>query len=218
MRIKNSPYITALRFSPKESCQIASDRFVLQTATTEEIGESYVRWFNDDEVRAHLGLATGDYDLARVRAFAAGHNTETSFLFWVSPTEDTGNPIGFVQLFLTRIHALAQTSICLGDKDWWGKGAVGEARSAVLDFAFRKMGCEKVFGHCQKPNSAALFNYQAEGWDMDGVLRRHHKVGEERVDLIQYAMFRDEWMRRIDAWVAERDGVKGGDIEAGEDT
>ncbi|MEL6478722.1 MAG: GNAT family protein [Pseudomonadota bacterium] len=214
MRIKNSPHILALRYTPREMCQLASDRFVLVTHTAEEITSDHLTWFNDAEVRQHLGLAGGEYDLAKLRTFAGGHNTETSFLFWIAPQDDRERPIGFSQLFMTRLHNIAQTSICLGDKAWWGKGVIGEARSAVLDFAFRKLAVDKVFGHCQKPNSAALFNYQAEQWEFEAILKRHHKAGEERVDLIQYAMFRDEWMRRIDAWVAEQDGDMSAEEEA----
>lgn len=206
MRIKNSPHILALRHTPKESCQLATERFVLATAQPQEITDAHLAWFNDHEVRQHLALAGGVYDLAMVKTFAQGHNTETSFLFWIATQDARDRPIGFAQLFITRAHALAQTSICIGDREWWGKGAISEARSAVLDFAFRKMGCEKVYGHCQKPNAAALYNYQAEKWEFEAILRRHHQIGTKRVDLIQYAMFRDEWMRRIDAWVAAQDG------------
>ncbi|MEM9737298.1 MAG: GNAT family protein, partial [Pseudomonadota bacterium] len=212
MRIKNSPHILALRFTPKEFCQLASERFVLVTKKPEEITEAYLAWFNDAEVRQHLGLAGGIYDLPKLRGFAQSHNNETSFLFWIATQDDREQPIGFSQLFFTRSHMLAQTSICIGDKAWWGKGVIGEARSAVLDFAFRKLAVEKVFGHCQKPNAAALFNYRAEQWEFECVLKRHHKVGEQRVDLIQFAMFRDEWMRRIDAWVeAQEEAASDGE-------
>ncbi|MEM8699964.1 MAG: GNAT family protein [Pseudomonadota bacterium] len=212
MRIKNSPHILALRYTPRDFCHLATDRFVLLTKTPEEITPAYLAWFNDPDVRAHLALAGGDYDVEKLRMFTKGHNTETSFLFWIATQEDRDTPIGFSQLFMTRLHNLAQTSICLGDKSWWGKGVIGEARSAVLDFAFRKLAVDKVFGHCQKPNAAALFNYQAEKWEFEAILKRHHKVGEERVDLIQYAMFREEWMRRIDAWVAaQEDDMSQGD-------
>lgn len=205
MRIKNSPHILAIRHTPKESCQIATERFVLSTATPDEITEDYVTWFNDPDVRQHLALAGGIYDLAMVKAFAKGHNNESSFLFWITTQEERTKPIGFAQLFLMRLHLLGQTSICLGDKAWWGKGVIGETRSAVLDLAFRKLGCEKVFGHCHKANAAALFNYQAERWEREAILRNHHKVGKDRVDLIQFAMFREEWMRRIDTWVAAQE-------------
>lgn len=215
MRIKNSPHIIALRYTPREFCQIGTERFVLNTVHQDELDERYLAWFNDAEVRQHLGLAGGIYDLPKLKAFNAGHNIEANFLFWIFSQEDRETPIGFAQLFQTRIHQLAQTSICLGDKEWWGKGVIGESRSAVLDFAFRKLGIEKVFGHCQKPNSAALYNYHAEGWTHEAILRGHHRVGKDRVDLIQFAMFRDEWMRRIDAWVAEQE-AQGKDLKDGE--
>ena len=180
MRVNNSPFMTSLIYTPRETCQVATERFVLATATVEEVGPPHLAWINDPEVRRHLGLSAEHYDLAKVQAFVRGHNTETSFLFWIAPHDDRDHPIGFCQLFLTRIHGLAQTSVCLGDKAWWGKGVIGEARGAVMDFAFRKIGCDKIFGHCQKPNAAALFNYRAEKWEFEAILRRHHKVGDDR--------------------------------------
>lgn len=204
MQIRNSPYIIAMRHTPDEYCDIGTERLLLQTLEAEEITDTILEWFNEAEVRRFLPLQGGVYDFPALQKLVRGHNNKSGFLFWITPRDDRERQIGFVQLQINQLHSLASVVVCLGASEWWGKGAVSEARGAVLDFAFRKMACEKVVANCQQADAGALWAFEAEGWAHEAILRRHNRVGTERVDMIHYAMFRDDWMRRIDDWNAAR--------------
>ncbi|MBY8976455.1 GNAT family N-acetyltransferase [Rhodobacteraceae bacterium NNCM2] len=204
MRVRNSPYIIAIQHTPDSYCEIGTDRFVLQTLEAEQISDTILDWINDAEVRKYMALSGGAFDFPKLQTLVRGHNNKARFLFWITPRDERERQIGFVQLHLNPIHQLGNVTTCIGAREFWGTGAVGEARGAVMDFAFRKLKIEKLVANCQKPDAGSLWSFSAERWEREAILRRHHRSGTSRVDLIQYAMFRDEWMRRIDAWVEAR--------------
>ncbi|MEM6932362.1 MAG: GNAT family protein [Pseudomonadota bacterium] len=209
MRIRNSPHIVAIRHTPDEYCEIGTERFLLITRDSEEIDETPLDWINDVGIRRLVPLPGGIYDYPQLQKLVRAHNNKTGFLFWIAEKHDEDRQLGFVQLQVNPIHMIASITVCLGDRDWWGKGVVGEARGAVLDFAFRKLACEKVVATCQEGDAGALWSFHHEGWEHEATLRRHHRIGTERVDMLHFAIFRDEWMRRIDEWVASKDADEG---------
>lgn len=207
MRVKNSPYIIAVRHTPDEYCELGTNRFLIQTLEPDKLTDSILDWINEADVRRYMTLSGGVFDFPKLQALTRGHNNKTSFLFWVTPRDDRKRQVGFVQLHVNPMHQLGNITTCIGAREYWGTGAGGEVRGAICDFAFRRLKIEKVVANCQRPDAGALWNFHAEGWEREAILRRHHRSGTERVDLIQYALFRDDWMRKIDDWVAANAGA-----------
>ena len=211
MRIRNSPYIIALRHTPDESCEIGTERLLVQTLQPGQISNEVFEWLNDPDVRRYVNLPAGEFGSAEIAKLIEGHDNTKSFLFWVTPQEERHQQVGFVQLQINPLHQIATIGLCLGDRAWKDKGAGGEARSAVNDFAFRKLRIQKIMTTCQQGDAEALWSMHAEGWEREGILRRHYASPKGRIDVLQFALFRDEWVQRIDAWTDARD-------KAGEDT
>ncbi|MEM9046107.1 MAG: GNAT family protein [Pseudomonadota bacterium] len=210
MRIRNSPYIIALRHTPDESCEIGTDRFLVQTLTAEQLSNDVFEWLNDKDVRRFVSLPPGEIGTVEATKLIQNHDNNRSFLFWVTPQDERDRQIGFVQLQINPIHQIAAVGICMGDQGWKDKGAVSEARSAVNDFAFRKLSIQKLTATCQQGDAEGLWSMHSEGWVREGVLREHFATPNGRIDIIQYALFRDDWIRKIDDWAAKRDAKEGG--------
>ena len=84
--------------------------------------------------------------------------------------------------------------VVIGDRDYWGKGVVLEARGALLDFLFDVVGVSKVWGTPFERNFPSIFNYKAQGFTCEGVLRKHViNVKGKRVDQYIFGLLRDEW-------------------------
>ena len=83
----------------------------------------------------------------------------------------------------------------VGEKAWWGKGVVNEARAALLDHFFEQRGIEKACGGPLARNFPALLNYKAQGWRHEGTQRgqRFSVTDGSRLDQYQFGMLRDEW-------------------------
>ena len=68
--------------------------------------------------------------------------------------------------------------------------------AAGLRFLFDRVGVEKVCGQCYGSNRAALFNYQAHGFESEGILRSHVVLEEGRDDVVQFALSQEAWRAR----------------------
>ena len=71
-----------------------------------------------------------------------------------------------------------------------------ETRAQLLDFVFNTLPVDKVCGGCYQTNVHAIFNYKRQGWSTDGVRARQLIDGERRVDLINFAMFKEDWQTK----------------------
>ena len=78
--------------------------------------------------------------------------------------------IGFFMVDVDPFHRRATFNVVIGEKSWWGKGVVNEARAALLDEFFNNREIEKAAGMPFARNFPAVFNYKAQGWRHEGTL------------------------------------------------
>lgn len=180
---------------PKSDLRLATERFYLRPLLPEDTIERYVGWLNDPEVNRFLEVRHTPQDLDSVRAFISSHDNETRFLFGIF-RGDNDRHIGNFRLQLTPAHHIATLGVVIGERDHWGQAVVLETRARLLDFIFAELPVEKVCGGCYQTNIHAIFNYQRQGWITDGVRARHLIDGERRVDLVNFAMFKEDWLSR----------------------
>ena len=109
----------------------------------------------------------------------------------------TGILVGFYAVYLDFKNKLANTNVVIGDKSHWGKSAVLETRAAILDFLFDTMGVHKVCGNPFARNFPAVFNYKAQGFQCEGVLRQHRMTRDgNRLDQLLFGILATEWQDR----------------------
>lgn len=75
-----------------------------------------------------------------------------------------------------------------------GQGYAGEALSAVLDFAFRRMALNRVEAKCVAENASSERVMQKVGMQFEGIARSALLVKNEFRDIKIYAMLRDEYL------------------------
>ena len=76
-----------------------------------------------------------------------------------------------------------------------GQGIAGEALSAVLDFAFRKMALNRVEAKCVADNASSERVMQKVGMTFEGVARSALLVKGEFRNIKIYSMLRSEYVR-----------------------
>ena len=109
-----------------------------------------------------------------------------------------GETIGFYTATIDPKHGYAETSVVVGNRNFWGKNVVIETRTALLDFLFETIGVHKVIGTPHGRNFSSIFNYKAMGFECEAVLREHMLSvdGKTQMDQLIFAMFRDQWKER----------------------
>lgn len=100
--------------------------------------------------------------------------------------------IGGLSLHVNAEHETGELGYLLG-KRWWGQGLATEAARAVVDWGFRRFGLHKVYARAHVDNTRSWRVMERLGMTREGVLRGHWKMRDEHVDLVYYAVFRDEW-------------------------
>ncbi len=106
--------------------------------------------------------------------------------------------IGGVSLHVSVENETAEVGYLLG-RPWWGRGLATEAARAVVGWGFRHFGLHKVYARAHVNNQRSWRVMERLGMTREGVLRGHWKMRDEHVDLVYYAVFRDEWTLPTDS-------------------
>jgi RimJ/RimL family protein N-acetyltransferase len=189
-----------MSWTPGEPVSLLTARFHLRSLNESDAGERYLGWLRDPEVMRYVNARRTGQSLEELRAFVRRHDDRDNFLLGIF-TRSAGLHIGNLSAECHPIHRTAKLGVLIGDRDYWGTGAVLEARSAQLDFLFGEADIEKAWGPCYAHNVPALFNYRTLGFTVEGVQRAHVVCDGARMDVVNFALFRGQWLAR------RRDGI-----------
>ena len=174
--------------------ELRTRRFELRTLKPADACESWVAWAKDPEVMGPLNQPVRVMSVPELASYIGGFDNVNRCL--IGLFDRVGEAlIGFFMIELDHGHRLATFNVVIGDKSWWGKGAVNEARAALLDHFFEHRGIEKACGAPLARNFPAIFNYKAQGWRHEGTLRAHRVslIDGKRADQVQFGLLRSEW-------------------------
>jgi RimJ/RimL family protein N-acetyltransferase len=111
--------------------------------------------------------------------------------------KEGGEPIGLHITTLDDRNGNATLAVFLGDRQWWGKGVVGECRLAILEDCFGRLGAARASGFVNARNFASIYNYQKLGFTREAVLRKWFAQPEGgRTDQLAFGLLREEWEAR----------------------
>lgn len=110
--------------------------------------------------------------------------------------KDEGRLIGTIDIRIKPIKLSAEIGYILS-KDYQGQGYATEAADAILKLAFEVLELEKVYATSNSKNSSSEAVMIRLGMKKEGELR-HHELWKngEWIDLLQYAILRDEYFEK----------------------
>jgi RimJ/RimL family protein N-acetyltransferase len=184
------------RWRPGQGLILVTEHYIVRSMTHADIGEDYLAWTQDEEIMAGVNSRPANMTAADLHRYIDRFNNRTAFHFGVF-LKETGRLIGFYSVYWDRKHNLASTNVVIGDKSYWGKGVVLESRAAIIDFLFGRLKVGKIWGNPMARNIPSVFNYKAQGFRCEGVLRRHRmNPSGERVDQLMFGLLPEEWAAR----------------------
>ena len=173
--------------------QLETAHYVVRSMKPEDVTPDYLAWTQDEEIMYGVNAAPGRMTMADLHRYVANFNNRSSFHLGIF-LKDTGRLIGFYSIYWERRHNIAGTNVVIGDRAYWGKGVVLETRAAIIDFLFDRLKVAKVWGSPMARNIASVFNYKAQGFRCEGVLKRHRTSPKgERLDQLMFGLFPEEW-------------------------
>jgi RimJ/RimL family protein N-acetyltransferase len=163
-----------------------------------EDAEAVRRWFNSPAATANL-LEHRDREFTEEdarrwveRAIEQSANAEAEDRKWAVEVEGVEGPVGFTALYGLRRQTAPELGAIMGDERVRGKGVGREAERLTNLKAFEEFGAHKVYGRIPATNEAAKKAVIYNGWEQEGVLRRHVRHGDELIDVEVWGGFRED--------------------------
>ena len=148
---------------------LKTENYILRSLTPSDVNKKYIGWNRDPEVMENVELPMNLPPQQLVRFVQTFNNSNRLHIGIFCKKGDLF--IGYFNIFCDFKNRNARTAVVIGDRDYWGKKVVLETRAVILDFLFYVMGMHKVWGAIYARNLPSLFNYKAQGFTCEGVLR-----------------------------------------------
>jgi len=137
---------------------IETERLILRDWTEADV-EPFLRHTNTPAVMRWLGGVRTEADQRESIGRMMRWQEERGFTFWVVERKADGELLGFCGLKLadtpgSPIEGMHEVGWRLRE-DAWGQGYAKEAAIAALDFAFNRLGAERVVAITFPPNEAS---------------------------------------------------------------
>jgi RimJ/RimL family protein N-acetyltransferase len=105
-----------------------------------------------------------------------------------------GIPIGTMGIHgIDYRHGIATTGALIGEPEYWGKGYGSEAKMLLLEYAFNTLNLRKINSEVIAYNERSTQYSLKCGYKIEGRRRLEHFAKGEYWDVIQLAVFREDW-------------------------
>lgn len=127
-------------------------------------------------------------EAGRVLALLETRVQERTLHIWAMVRRGESNLVGAIGL--PRFDAANRTTSLSYElrRDAWGRGLMGEAARAVIDYAFRELNVVRIQGEVDPANERSWKLGEALGFQREGVLRKNVVVRGKSVDTAIYSL------------------------------
>ena len=168
---------------------ISTERLFLEPAALKDAYE--IRQLAGDEAVARNALnIPHPFEEGMAEAWIGGLKPGDVVLAIRQKGEDT--LIGMIGLIRDEENDSAELSYWIG-RPYWGRGFAGEAANAVVEYAFRSLGLNRIFATTLSRNSASIRVLEKAGFAPEGCLRSHVKHWGQFEDLLYHGLLRAEY-------------------------
>jgi RimJ/RimL family protein N-acetyltransferase len=131
---------------------------------------TFVRWFNDPEVREFLTMYRPISIAEEEKWFEEQLGVKDQELFAIETTD--GVHIGSVGLHrINWQYRHAELGIAIGEKAYWSQGYGSDAIHTLLRFAFQEMNLHRIHLRARADNARGIRAYEKSGFRHEGRLR-----------------------------------------------
>jgi len=110
---------------------LETERFALRSLKPSDASERWQNWAKDPEVMGPLNARTREMSREYLANYASSFDNNNRYLIGIFE-KAKGLHIGFFIVEVDHAHRVATFNVVVGDKTWWGKAVVNEARAALL--------------------------------------------------------------------------------------
>lgn len=166
----------------------------------DEIKEEYlqkmVEWRNNPEVAKYM-FDRGTFTLDNQKRWFGKIVNDATRKQFIILDKKSGAPVGAINLMdIDYSHSRADWGYYIGEVSYRMKGHAVEAEYLLLQYAFESLGLNKVYCQTLSNNMKVVSNHKKFGFQIDGILRKHHFDGSEYLDVYVMSIFKEEFAER----------------------
>ena len=178
----------------KGTVTLETPRLILRRLTQADAEPMYKNWASDPEVTKFLTWPThSSAEVSKqVIAMWASHYNELNYYQWGIVVKNENALIGTIAgVELHDEIAAAEIGYCIG-KNWWHKGYMSEALTAVIDFLFDEVGLNRIAARhdVNNPHSGGVM--KKCGMQFEGIMREGAKNNQGICDIANYAILKKD--------------------------
>ena len=174
---------------------VETRRLILRKAVREDAEPMFRNWASDPEVTKFLTWPPHE-SIAVTQKVLEGWLAEyekEDYYQWMIVLKALGEPIGSISVVRQndRVEA-AEIGYCIG-REWWHRGIMTEALTAVTAYLFKTVGMNRVAARHDPRNPHSGGVMRKCGMQYEGTNRACDRNNQGICDAAQYAMLRDDW-------------------------
>jgi RimJ/RimL family protein N-acetyltransferase len=146
---------------------LTSDRISLFKFTDRYITSEYLGWLNNHEVSRYL--YTGRLPVVKEEVSVPGGEKNLLFAIMYKDNQ-TPKYIGTISLHsIDWISRKGEVGYMIGDKNYWGKGVATEIIGMISDYAFDRLGLNKLTAGAVEGNIGSIKALEKNGFEQYGI-------------------------------------------------
>lgn len=174
---------------------IETERLILRKAKLSDAECMFKNWANDDRVTKYMTWTTYQNvdEVKGYISFLEEDYKKSDSYYWFIELKETGEPIGAISSVKSMPEIkCVHIGYCLG-YNWWHKGIMTEAFTAVIKFLFEEVGVNRIEAEHDpnNPNSGKVM--KKCGLTYEGTHRQAGKNNCGICDAAYYAILKEEY-------------------------
>ena len=114
------------------------------------------------------------------------------FYQWAIVLKELNQPIGSISVVNSDDRVdMVEIGYCIG-RNWWGRGIMPEALSAVMVYLFDEVGMQRIEAGHDPDNPASGAVLRKCGLEYEGTLRRRIRSNRGITDVAWYSILKEE--------------------------
>ncbi|MHB0999341.1 MAG: GNAT family N-acetyltransferase [Armatimonadota bacterium] len=172
---------------------ISGDRIKLRAVEPSDIPKLW-EWMQDEETMRYRDYPAPPVSLAEMQKEYLdnlGHPSDRLRLAIITNNELIG------EISLHNIDyriGIADFTIAIGNKDYWGKGYGTDATSCLMKYAFEQLNLQRVTLYVHTFNERAIKVYEKCGFKLEGRMRKAHYMDGVYSDVLMMGLLREEFI------------------------
>lgn len=149
--------------------QKETERLVIRTLSLEDVGQEYLSWFNQKNVRDYIYYKLNEQDqLEDLKKYVVEKSNDKNVIFLgIFNKSNSKEHIGNIKFEpVDLVNKIATMGILIGNEKWKGKGVGAEALEGAHHIV-QSLGVMKVFLGVEKTNDKAIRLYEKCGYEYD---------------------------------------------------